>query len=100
MPAVMVSHSTGQSLRRAAFKQFGRVKFHRNIIVKDAWAELLRLQDFREWPRGDSERKAKFKVMSKRHHPDKAGGSTDRFFYLRHVYSTIIASESTQLDYL
>jgi len=54
--------------------------------VVDGWAQLDRLLNWRNWPPNGRERRRMYFKLAKLHHPDKPGGSIERFECLRYGY--------------
>ena len=54
--------------------------------VVDGWAQLDRLLNWRSWPSNGRERRRMYFKLARLHHPDKPGGSIERFECLRFAY--------------
>merc|ERR1719408_706718 len=86
--AVMVSHGAAKSLRRLARTAgFMPAVLEHRPAVQHHWQDLHSLLDVEQWPNNPSLRRKLYYRLSKVHHPDKPGGSHDRFECLRRAYS-------------
>ena len=95
IPAIMISLATARDLRRLSQEHAdgdntvvptGRMALVIKPIISALWHELGELADVRGWPTDARDRRKVWKRMSKRHHPDKATGSEERFEWLRYLY--------------
>ena len=100
LPTIMIPRGSGHKLRRmlpvaqgmrlanstvakyAPFDLEGKLKSRSDIA--DKWKELNRLEDRFQWPEENNARRKMFLRLSKTHHPDKSGGTADRFASLKH----------------
>jgi hypothetical protein len=87
IPALMVPHRTSKGIRRI-FKEriFLEGTFHSNDVVKHHWDDLQAFLNRDNWPADPKMRRRLYFKLSKAHHPDKPGGSSERFECLQHAY--------------
>lgn len=104
-PSVMVSRVSGDVLRgavKSAAGSSGRphaasvtdpalwadasVLLVGDASVAEAWAELSKLLDPRAWPADALARKKTYTRLARQNHPDREGGSQERFTLLAFLY--------------
>jgi len=91
VPSMVVTERTRREMRRLGVTQDSsssslRVKFEANNRIGMLWKELNKYLDVKKWPSESSEQKRKYHRLSLEHHPDKPGGSDERFEFLRYAY--------------
>jgi hypothetical protein len=87
IPAVMVPHQTSKDIRRLLKERVSvEGQFRKNPLVKYHWADLEAFLNKDNWPADPKMRRRIYFKLSKAHHPDKPGGSSERFGCLQHAY--------------
>jgi len=87
IPALMVPHQTSKEIRRALKERiFLEGSFRPSTAVKHYWDDLQAFLNRDNWPADPKMRRRLYFRLSKAHHPDKPGGSSERFECLMHAY--------------
>jgi len=86
-PAVTITRGAGRRIRAAlgaGEEVMARLDGVRGL--EGRWEELTDMLEHTRWPRNARTRRKLFYRMSKSHHPDKPGGSQDRFELLGYAW--------------
>ena len=91
VPSMVVTERTRREMRRLGVtqdmsKSSLRVLFEPDSKIGVLWKDLNKYLDVKKWPSESSEQKRTYHKLSLEHHPDKPGGSDERFEFLRFAY--------------
>ena len=103
IPVIMITRHVSMQLHRLSqlyqgdaedVASTGRMSLLVRPSVSALWSELGELVDLRGWPSEVRDRRKLWKRLSKRHHPDKEGGSEERFSWLRFLYENVATQQN------
>ena len=95
LPSVMITAQAGQAIRKLLARRSAETNvaqpvtasFHPDSDVAQLWKEISPLLvSSQAWPQELTERKRRYRNLSRIHHPDKPKGSKERFAAIAEAY--------------